>query len=223
MQVRPSRGHGSIVSASLSKTALKKANEDIDSKISKGMTWEEAGKALEPSLDGIEYASKHDVLALLQKMASKGLRLGTDEAMEKEAQHWLGRGLNWLGDTAKGIGQGVGDAVRDMGDTAKGIGQGIGDAAKGVGDWAKARMDAANQWQQLQPKLQAIRQSLDMIERNPNSLRQMWPSLVNNIRALAPAPAPAQNAQPKPQPAAVPQAPAAGPFGVKTLPMPPQA
>lgn len=209
MQVRPSRGNGSIVGAALSRTAIAKVHAEIDAKVQKDMTWEDAGKAIDASLDGIEYSSKHDVVAMLQKMASKGLKAGVDESLEKEAQHWIGRGLNW------------------MADQTKGIGQGIGDAAKGVGDWAKGKMDSAQSWQQLQPQIQAIRQALDFIEKNPNSLRGMMPQIIKHVRDLSavmpktPAPAPTPfsgQTAPAPAPAAAPAA-VPGFGGMKTLPL----
>lgn len=156
MQIRPSRGNGRVVGAALSKQAIDKVSSEIEAKIKPGMTWEEAGKEIAPALSGVEQANAYEVLEMLQNMAAKGLKVGTgDEVFQKEAQHWIGRGLNWLADKARGLG-----------DSAKNVGQ-------GVADWGKGQMDTAKQWQAIQPKIQELRTALDYIEKNPASLATM--------------------------------------------------
>jgi hypothetical protein len=137
MQIRSSRGVGSIFEQTLAKLAARQVVAEFETK---GKTWEEIKPQVQETLQkaaSVGQVEEADVVGLLQKVAASGVKIGdgSQDALQKEAfqfsdiwnkpMQWLGKGVGNAGQAAGQAGQGIGNAANWMKDKAQQAGQAI--------------------------------------------------------------------------------------------------
>lgn len=164
--------------------------------------------------EAMDYCLSGDYKKDIVSSAKSALELAAkskDKKISKEAQHYLGRLMNWFSQAPEKAKEWYGKGKEMVG--------------KGV-DWAKGKMDAANRFQAMQPHAEQAKAVIDNMLQNPAEAANMLQQLYGHISALQEsvvnygqipqiAPGPQQPAQQQPQ-QQVPQqpqaaAPAAGP------------
>lgn len=145
--------------------ALKNLDDKVDG-LPSGIQWVEAAK----SLPEVPEMTGEELVGILAKLDSKGIKFGDDQDQESVhlAQQWIGRGLNWLADKARG-----------------------------VGEWAGGKMEDARIYQQIQMGVKGIQDALNLMLQNPKAsvdlLQQVkkqtatLEQTVKSIPSLAPA------------------------------------